>query len=457
LKRPAPGRILDALPRAARPLVERVQAEAEARDVALHLVGGPVRDFLLGRALRDVDLLVEPQPGLGAAELVRAALPSGSRIQVHERFGTVRVESGDAVVDLATARAERYAAPGALPEVGNGSLEDDLRRRDFTVNAIAVPLTRAARSGRPPLIAPGTGLADLEAGVLRVFHPRSFHDDPTRALRAARLGPRLGFRLARSAGAALRAALRDGAFAAVSGERFRAELDKLFRDAPLGLDPVRALRLLSDWHVLGALEPGLTLPAEAGPPLRRLGRALAEPPWAEPPAHPLPCGLALWLAPLEPSLRRGTLRRLAVRGAAARSVSEFPARRDLLLRALARARGRGASDAVLAPLDGDTLLAVYASAAPPLRRRILRFAREDRGAIPPVTGEDLVALGLRGPAVGAALARLRAAFLDREVRERDELLALASELAKRGRLPHTDAAPPRKPRSSPKSSSKRGP
>jgi tRNA nucleotidyltransferase (CCA-adding enzyme) len=435
----SPLAIGEALPAAVRPLVERLLAEAERRGRAVHLVGGPVRDFLLQRPVRDVDLVVEPEGEDGAAELARAAAPPEARVVVHERFGTVRIEVDGAALDVATARAEGYARPGALPLVRTGTLEDDLRRRDFTVNALAAPLTTAARRGRPAVIDLATGIADLEAGLLRVFHPRSFHDDPTRALRAARLAPRLGFRIARSTGTALRGALRDGAFGGVSGERFRAELAKLFADAPLGLDPSAALRWLADWHVLGALEPGLTLPADARAPLRRLGRAVAEAPWPEPRFRPLGAGLMLWLAPVERGLRRRALHRLAVQGANAEAVERFPETRDGVLDGLAEQHGRGACDALLAGLAPDARMAVFASAEPATRRRLVRWAREDRAVVVPVTGEDLVGLGLRGPAVGAVLAQLRVFWLDRAVRDREELLALAVELSRQ-------APPARRPR-----------
>jgi hypothetical protein len=156
----------------------------------------------------------------------------------------------------------------------------------------------------------------------------------------------------------------------------------------------------------------------------------------------------LWLAPADASLRRRALRRLALEGAPADAVLGFAEQRGALLRTLSRARGRGAWDAALAPLSAELLLAIYAAAPPPVRRGVLRWAREDRGVSLPVKGDDLVELGLRGAAVGAALARLRAAWLDRAVRDRDELLALAQELAKRGPVAHTRAASPRKKRSS---------
>jgi tRNA nucleotidyltransferase (CCA-adding enzyme) len=411
--------------------VKRILESAGREGFAVHLVGGPVRDFLLGVPVRDVDLLVEARDGEGALELAARAAPEGARAVGYERFATARIESSEGAVDLATARTESYAHPGALPTVAPGTLEQDLRRRDFSVNALAIPLTRAAARGRPPVVDVAGGQADLAARRLRVLHARSFHDDPTRAFRAARLGPRLGFRLTRDSLGPLRAALRDGAFGRVSGERLRRELEKLFEDAARDLDPARALRWLADWHVLGVLEPGLELPRLAVQPLQQLGRALRERPWAVATLRPWAAGLALWLAPLPPALRRRTLRRFAVRGEAVRRVAAWPQVRDRTLRAVGRARGRGEVDRVLGELDEEELVALFACAPARLRRRIVRWAAEDRGRRPPLGGTDLVALGLAGPDVGRALARLRAAYLDGRVRSREEALALAGELARR--------------------------
>jgi tRNA nucleotidyltransferase (CCA-adding enzyme) len=448
--------VLAALPAAARALVAALLEAADRHGIAVYLVGGPVRDLLLGRVLRDVDLIVEPRDGEGAAELVRVAALAGVRVISHDRFGTLRLESSrglaeDGRLDLATVRSERYAHPGALPTVGPGTLEDDLRRRDFTVNALALALSAPARRARPALVDMEDGLRDLEARALRIFHAASFHDDPTRALRAARLAARLGFTLSRSSRSALRDALRDGAFGQVSGERWKREVDKLFEDARLGLDPAAALGLLSEWHVLGALEPGLLLPRQAIAPLRRLGRAIAAPPWPPRRVHPWVAGLATWLAPLEPGLRSRTLRRFGVRGARAERIASFPRRRDATLRALARARGRGAIDAVLGPVSDEEMLALFAWAPPTVRRRMLRHAVEDRPRRPPVNGEDLLALGLRGPAVGRALARIRIAYLDGAVRSREDALALARELGRRsaggsrGRVSRSRAPAARRP------------
>lgn len=418
-----------ALPEVLRETVLAVARSGDAQGVGVHLVGGPVRDFLLGRPVRDVDLIVEPREGRGdAAAVARGAELPDARVVVHARFGTVHIEQGGGSLDLATVRSEQYASPGALPTIGPGELLDDLRRRDFRINALAVPLNECAGRGRPALIDPGEGLADLRERVLRIFHARSFHDDPTRALRASRLAPRLGMSLARSSRSALRSALRDGAFGAVKGERYRTELVKVFTDPAHGLDPARALRLLEDWHVLAALEPGLGLPPEVRPSLKRLGKDLAREPSRLRSPAPWVAGLRIWLAPLSPGLRRRVLRRLAVRGEQARRIAGHPAEAARLLRSLAGARGRGAVDALMRELPEDAMLALTAQVEAPLSRRLQRWRHEDRAVALPVSGRDLVALGLEGPAVGKALARIRLAVLDRAVQNREEALALAREV-----------------------------
>lgn len=445
MKRPVLTEVLRSLPEACSALVRAVLEQADASRVCVYLVGGPVRDLLLGRPVRDVDLLVEAWEGGGALELARAVASPALQATGHDRFGTVTLRGDRAAVDLATVRREAYAHDGALPTVEPGRLEEDLCRRDFTVNALALPLSAAARARRAGVIDVGEGVADLEKRRLRILHPRSFHDDPTRALRAARLAPRLGFSVTRDTRSALRGALRDGAFGRVSGDRLRREIVKLFEDAALGLDPARALRLLGDWHVLGALEPGLGVERAAALPLRRIGRAVMQAPWQAGRWRPWISGLAVWLATLPPALRRRALQRFAVRGEQARRIAEFPKARDAWLRGLTRARGRGAIDAVLAGVDEESLHALHAWAPPALRRRIARWAGEDRARRLPVTGSDLVEIGLAGPAVGRALRRIRIAYLDGALRTREEALALALELL-RGR----GARRPRRPKTQPR-------
>lgn len=433
------------LPAQARVWLETFVARAARRGVDVYLVGGPVRDLALGRGIRDIDLLVDASQMKKLETLLRTLQSKELKVVRHARFGTWVVTASDFSLDIATTRRETYAEAGALPSVEPAGLLEDLTRRDFRVNALALPLRLPRKGKRDPLevVAPEGALGDLERAALEVLHARSFHDDPTRALRAARLAPRLGFQLSRASKKALRDALRDGAFGRVSGDRFRREFEKLFSDAKLGLDPAVALKCLADWHVLAALEPGLGLSREAVAPLRRLGRSLLAPPWRggrTSRQRPWVAGLSLWLAPLAPAMRRRALARLSVRGETQQRILAFPKLCDAALRKLEKSRGRGGVDALLRELDDETLLALYASANPSARRRILRWADQDRDRRTPINGADLVELGLAGPAIGRALARVRAAWLDSTISSREEALALGREIAHRAQ--RRKASPP---------------
>jgi tRNA nucleotidyltransferase (CCA-adding enzyme) len=228
----------------------------------LALVGGAVRDLLLGRRPRELDVVVA-----GDAEVLADELASllGATTTAHERFGTAVVEWEQGRIDLAAQRAESYQAPGALPQVRPGSAEEDLRRRDFTVNAIAVTL---GGEHRGKLHSAEQALEDLRAGRLRVLHQQSFSDDPTRLLRLARYRARLGFQVeARTAELAAQAIAAD-ALATVSQARVGAELRLALSEA----DAVSALEALSELGVLQALAP---LPAGDGEPALQLDAALA--------------------------------------------------------------------------------------------------------------------------------------------------------------------------------------
>jgi tRNA nucleotidyltransferase (CCA-adding enzyme) len=390
-----------------------------------------VRDLLLERALVDVDLVVEGD----ARDLAEAVLKESGGDELtlvsHDRFGTVRIEAPDAQIDLAQLRNETYAHPGALPDVDAGTLAQDLRRRDFSINALVCRLHASEPSKPMPIVDLEGGLEDLGQRRLRILHSRSFHDDPTRAWRAARFAARLGFSLDRKSRKVLRDALRDGAFGAVSGERWRRELQFTFEEARRGVHAGQVLRALSDWHVLSALEPGLMLGRDRMVPLRRLSRAIALPEWPAPRWRPWVAGLAIWLAPLPAALRRRSLERFSIRGEQARRIVQFGRDADRTLRALARARGRGAVDAALGDLPEETVQALFALADSSVRRRILRWGAEDRRRRAPVGGAELTELGLAGAEVGRALARIRSGFLDGEVANREEALALAEEIAKR--------------------------
>jgi tRNA nucleotidyltransferase (CCA-adding enzyme) len=213
-----------------------------AGDASVYLVGGAVRDLLLGRERADIDLVVE-------GDAAALALALGGADVEHERFATVKATLDGHGVDIATARSETYQQAGSLPEVTPATLTEDLGRRDFTINAMALPL-----SGEPDLIDPYGGEADLRAGLLRVLHSRSFIDDPTRALRAARYAARFGFQPEPETASLL----READLSTVSADRREAELLRVAaeREAP------RAFELLDQWGLVDPVEGGLDLAAE---------------------------------------------------------------------------------------------------------------------------------------------------------------------------------------------------
>jgi tRNA nucleotidyltransferase (CCA-adding enzyme) len=382
------ARQLDTSPKRLRERAGALPAIAEARAAAaelpLLLVGGAVRDLMLGFDRVDVDLAVEAQPA-DVAELARRLDP-GAR--VHDRFGTATARLGGTDVDLAATRAETYERPGALPAVRPASLGDDLARRDFTINAMALWLT-----GEPRLVDPHDGVADLEAGTLRTLHGRSFVDDPTRALRAARYAARLDLMLDRATEQGLRAA----DLATVSAERVEAELRRLAEEP----DPARALRLLVDWGVaeanvelvetaLGAREgTGWGEVADAATVLLGAGAVQAGRYRA-----PDTVGKARELAAVDASLPPSEL--------------------------TARARGHTGAELVIARALGAGWLDRYVGEWRDLRLEI--------------GGADLLAAGIpEGPAIGRGLAAALAAKLDGQVEGRDQELATALEAARRHR------------------------
>lgn len=224
-----------------RRVLDAAASWGRARRQPVWLVGGPVRDALLGRMSADVDLAVER----GAFDLAEyVAFRTGGRAVEHREFLTAAAHiGGGEAVDVVTTRSETYAAPGALPTVRAGSIEDDLVRRDFAMNAIALALDSEA------IVDPADGRGDLAARRVRILHDRSFIDDPTRLFRALRLATRLGFGLEQNTERRLREAVAGDAPRTVSRER-------LWRELRLAMEeeaPAAALEALAAAGVLDTL------------------------------------------------------------------------------------------------------------------------------------------------------------------------------------------------------------
>ena len=214
---------------------------ADEGGVSLYLVGGVVRDLLLKRETWDLDLTVEGD-GIGFARLVADRYRAG--LAVFERFATARLAFPDGLkMDIATTRRESYAQPALLPTVQPASIEEDLSRRDFTINAMAIQLNRATFG---QLFDPYGGQRDLRARVIRVLHEGSFQDDPTRIFRAIRFEQRFGFHLETTTLRLLAQAASTNLIQRLSGPRLQNEVLLLFAER----DPVRAIARLGQLKLL---------------------------------------------------------------------------------------------------------------------------------------------------------------------------------------------------------------
>ncbi|MDX6665695.1 MAG: hypothetical protein QOG68_1901 [Solirubrobacteraceae bacterium] len=387
-----PDRVLAAV--RALPGGPAVLAALNGRD-DVWIVGGAVRDALLDRPARDIDLVVAGDAHALAAEL-------GDVAEVHERFGTSTVQvDGGGLVNVATARTETYAEPGALPEVRPGSLRDDLARRDFTVNAMATDL------GGELHTVPNAA-EDLAARRLRVLHDRSFLDDPTRLWRLARYAARLGFSIEPHTEQLARAAVEGGALGTVTGPRLGSELALALNEP----DPLAALVAA---HELGLLPAGMAprrgltaralelLPAEDGHPgVLALAAACG--------AVPEP-RLRAWLDDLSVAARERDGLIAAATGAAGLAEALEAARRPSEIAAAARRRSpeEVALAGALGPADAARA-----------------WLDELRDVHLEITGDDLLAEGIPpGPEMGRRLGRALVAKLDGEAPDRAAELAAA--------------------------------
>jgi tRNA nucleotidyltransferase (CCA-adding enzyme) len=365
------------------------------------IVGGTIRDLLLGRDPLDLDVVVDGP----LTDVVRAL---GPPLRAHDQFETATVIVGGVRCDLARSRSETYPRPGALPKLRPAPIEQDLLRRDFTVNAIALAIS-GDRLGQ--LLSAPLALDDLDARRLRVLHRRSFSDDPTRLLRMVRYASRLGFSVDPSTYALVSDAVSSGALRTVTAPRVGAEL-RLLAAEP---DPVGALAALAPFGLDAAIELGFGLD----------GR--------EPAARALALldggGDAGALALAVASRGVAEARRAALFGGLG-----FGARRRDLIAEIARTgpvlaprlrRARSASSIAAAvgraPVEAVALAGAL-GAADNARRWIeqLRFVTLSIG------GADLIAAGVPGgPAVGAGLRAALSAKLDGRAGDRDGELAAA--------------------------------
>jgi len=420
-----------ALPTPARRLLDQLLPIAERRRVALFLVGGPLRDLLLERPSLDIDIAVEGDAPALARELAEA---TGGRAVTHPTFLTATVRIPGFHLDLITARTETYARPGALPTVTPAKIRDDLLRRDFTVNALALRLS-GPEAGK--ILDPFGGLADLDSRLIRALHDCSFQDDATRILRAVRYAARLGFQIEAQTLAWIK---RDIAYLhTISGARLHHEFARILEEDT----PEETLLSLHEYGALAVIQPALSFAPEHAAGFSRL-REL----------HPTGARAAYWPVfawRLTEAEAADLGRRLALTKPQHSSVEAMPAlqaiepaltvsgsRRDAPQARLGAAGGRTQRPPLkrstlvelLSPFPLPALWAFAALAADiTVRNRLLDYLTKARHERPHLTGGDLLALGVPpSPAVGDILRRLRDARLDGEVQTRTDEKRLVSKL-----------------------------
>ena len=391
-------------------LLQRAGRAAHDAGIGLYLVGGSVRDTLLGLPVLDLDLVAEA----GARPAAEALLNTiDGRVLAASQFGTLKLEMAGCSVDLAMARRERYPRPGALPVVEPATLEEDLCRRDFSINSMAVALA-PERWGA--LVDPTGGAEDLRRKQTRALHEESFRDDATRILRAVRYSVRLGFRLQRRTSDWLRRDLRY--LETISAARLRHELERMLGEA-------RAAAFLARSHrmgVLAAIDLSLGEPQVAWA-LRKARRK---------PREPLAL-LGMLTYPGDALAAEAVSRRLGVTARQRRVLREVQRIKDLeqelALSGLAPHR-------VVAQLEDAPPEAIEAVAALTTSRVVGRRLRSYldcwRGLRPWLRGTDLLRMGVPpGPAVGQLLGEIRNLRLDGRICNRHGEMAFVRSLLSR--------------------------
>jgi tRNA nucleotidyltransferase (CCA-adding enzyme) len=391
------------LPSEKRTLLSRVAEQSAALGFPCYLVGGFARDLLLGRPVHDLDVIVEGD----AIRLGRALVKEhGGNLTPHAPFHTAiwHLPDSDETLDLITARSETYEFPGALPTVTPSTIAEDLRRRDFTINAMAI---RVDGDHFGELLDPLDGQADLQRGWIRALHPRSFVDDPTRILRAIRYEGRYEFEIEPATLKWIDAEAL-GVLSSLSGERLRHELDLILAE-----ENAAAMLLHADsLGVLHAIHPAL--PRFDSTRASLLGQL----PSAD---LNLPCdcvtlGFLLWLADVPAEDLAALSRRLDFTS----ELSEALIGASRLKRQLPELLTASPSAWTFA-LEKFPPLSVYAVGLVTREAALTTYLTTWRHVKPHTTGEDLKSLGLPpGPKYKEILSRLRAAWLDGEVKHEEQ-------------------------------------
>ena len=416
------------LPRELKKVIRQASKVSQETRMPAYLVGGCLRDLILGVKNLDLDFAIEGN-GIIFARVLAKKLKS--EIKIYERFKTAAlILSSGLKVDIATTRQEKYPYSAALPLVSPSSLKEDLKRRDFTINALALSL--AVDKGQK-IIDPFGAQVDLGAGRIRVLHNLSFKDDPTRILRAIRFSQRLDFKIEPKTLALLKEAICGGWLDKVSPQRMRDELILMLKEQ----NPFKPIKRLGDLGGLSFISAKL----KVGKFTQGLFKSIAkEISWLVknfPARRPLDCWLiyfAALLAPLTYAQIKIIIKRLGLRkGDQKRIASYYQARKKLIASLSKKHAGPKLVFSLLEPLSYETIILMSATLKNKnFKKYLADFFKIYNGLRLCVGGDDLGSLGvLPGPEYQRILAKVLAAKLNGQVSNRQTELALARKLVKR--------------------------
>jgi tRNA nucleotidyltransferase (CCA-adding enzyme) len=423
----------DALSEPVLALVRRISRAAHEMGFVPYFVGGLVRDLLLGACIVDLDMVIE---GDAIALADRLSKELGGRVTAHKRFGTAKWMLSKRVwkqvagkvpgvdlppsVDFASARTEFYIYPTALPKVERSSIKQDLHRRDFTINTLAI---RLDPDHWGELLDFYGGESDLREGIIRVLHSLSFVDDPTRVLRAARLESRLGFRLDPRSEGMIADAL--ALLKRVSGDRIRHELEQVF-DEP---EPMHVLSRLDELGVLAHIHPDLHCDRWLESRYTVLRDELSREAWGLTAEDDAFLHLALLAYRMDEAQLEAFISRLKIKRDDADDLRLLPGLRAVLPR-IAWTRRPSTVYGLLEPFPARLLAVAWiASGSGRQKAQLLRYQTEWCAVETEITGDDLKEMGLKpGPLFGRLLDTLRDARLDGKVSTRQDEEALLERL-----------------------------
>lgn len=406
-------------------LIQQIGKIADEEEIRVYLVGGIVRDLILGRPNVDLDLVVE-ENGLFFASLLAEVL--NSRVFYHENFATASIQLSNGIkIDIATARREYYEFPGALPTVKKGSLKQDLYRRDFTINAMAISLNQ---ENWGQLIDYFNGLTDLEHRSIRVLHELSFVDDPTRLFRCIRFEKRYNFTIEGKTLALAQEAVRQNLLAKVSYDRIRNEFLLILKETSI-IPIIKRLKQLGIWE---RIFPELELSQDVIRFLKEMAKSIGQ---IDQFVGKIDFHLVIFLILCHHANEQqvGTFcERFQWSKKYQYSLEKAVKEKNNILTTLTSADlTMSVLDKIFGELPAEIIIYFHIISERKSQKMIVKYLSLRNKWIPAVSGNDLKILGIKpGPIYKIILDRLREAKAEGEISSRDQEISFVKEFIERG-------------------------